>query len=196
MGGSMFWLWPMCFPSSHKLPTYDQKATTTAWVLTEKWFYLYRVPKHIHSDQGRNFEGELLRQLNKIYGIEKSCTTPYHPEGNRQCEWFNWILHDLLHSLPRDKKKKWPRYLPQILFACNTIEHTSTNYSPYESMFVQRARLPVVFLLAIPDDNSAQRSTHKWVLEHEKIPGFTFRGQRSRETVRAPCTDLQLQPKF
>lgn len=53
-------------------------------------------------------------------------------------------------------------------FLYNTTEHASTSYSPYEFMFGQKARLPVNFLLAIPDDNSAQHSTHKWVLEHGK----------------------------
>lgn len=149
-------------------PTPDQKATTTARILTEKWFYLYGVPKRIHSDQGRNFEGELMKQLCKIYGIEKSRTTPYHPEGNGQCERSNRTIHDLLRSLPPEKKRKWPQYLPQILFAYNTTEHASTSYSPYELMFGQKARLPVDFLLAMPDNSQVQNSPHEWVLEHER----------------------------
>lgn len=47
-------------------PTPNQKANTTARILTEKLFYTYGVPKRIHSDQGRNFEGELLKQLCKM----------------------------------------------------------------------------------------------------------------------------------
>ncbi|KAL6487843.1 hypothetical protein MHYP_G00044690 [Metynnis hypsauchen] len=67
----------------------DQKASTVVRVLTEKWFYVYGVPKRILSDQRRNFEGEFLKRLCKIYGIEKSQTTPYHPEDSRQCEHCN-----------------------------------------------------------------------------------------------------------
>lgn len=37
-------------------PTRDQKASTVAHILTENLFYVYGVPKRIHSDQGRNFE--------------------------------------------------------------------------------------------------------------------------------------------
>lgn len=53
-------------------PTRDQKASTVARVLTERWFYIYGVPQRIHSDQGRNFEGELLKRLCQLYGVTKS----------------------------------------------------------------------------------------------------------------------------
>lgn len=148
-------------------PTSDQRASTTARVLTEKWFYIYGVPKRIHSDQGRNFEGELLKQLCKIYGVEKSRTTPYHPEGNGQCERFNRTLHDLLRSLPPEKKRKWPQYLPQVLFAYNTTEHASTGYTPHELMFGQKAKLPVDFLLGITDSVEPD-TTQDWAVEHQR----------------------------
>lgn len=35
---------------SQAYPTVDQRAQTVVKILTEKWFYIYGVPKRIHSD--------------------------------------------------------------------------------------------------------------------------------------------------
>ncbi|KAL6484143.1 hypothetical protein MHYP_G00061880 [Metynnis hypsauchen] len=150
-------------------PVPDQKASTVVKVLTEKWFYVYGVPQRIHSDQGSSFEGELLRCLCELYGIEKSRTTPYHPQGNGQCERFNRTLHDLLRILQPEKKKKWPRLLPQLLFAYNTTVHQSTQYSLYELLFGQKPQLPVDGLLGnVGDEEGKSVDLSDWVAQHRE----------------------------
>lgn len=55
------------------VPTHDQRASTVAKVLVNKWFCKFVVPGHIHSDQGRNFESNLIQQLCSMYGMGKTC---------------------------------------------------------------------------------------------------------------------------
>ncbi|KAL2104397.1 hypothetical protein ACEWY4_001265 [Coilia grayii] len=61
--------------------TSDQSASTVAGIVVREWFYKFGIPARIHSDQGRIFESALVHQL---YGITKTRTTPYHPQGNAQ----------------------------------------------------------------------------------------------------------------
>ena len=157
-------------------PTRDQKAHTVARVLVERWFFTYGVPERLHSDQGRNFESELIRQLCQTYGVTKSRTTPYHPQGNGQCERFNRTLHDLLRALPPEQKGRWPQHLPQVLFAYNTTIHSSTGFSPYELLFGRAARLPVDHLLG----REAEGPASEWVTDHRRHLQEVFLQARER----------------
>lgn len=80
------------------VPTHDQQASTVAKVSVNNCFCRFGVPSCILSDQGRNFESNLIQRLCSMYGIEKSRTTPYRTAGNGHCELF-------LHTLPATKKK-------------------------------------------------------------------------------------------
>lgn len=64
----------------------DQKAVTVAKSLVREWIQRYGVPQRIHSDQGKCFQADIVHHLCRLYGIKQSRTTPYHPQGNGQCE--------------------------------------------------------------------------------------------------------------
>jgi hypothetical protein len=63
------------------IPIGNQTAQTTARCLWESFIQHYSFPARIHSDQGRNFESTVIRELCKIAGIKNSRTTPAHPAG-------------------------------------------------------------------------------------------------------------------
>jgi len=46
----------------------------------------FSIPTVIHSDQGRNFESSLFSQVLQAFGIQKSRTTAYHPQGDGMVE--------------------------------------------------------------------------------------------------------------
>lgn len=175
-------------------PAHDQKASTVAKLLTEGWFYRYGVPKRLHSDQGRSFEGDLMKQLCQLYRIDKSRTTPYHPEGNGQCERFNRTLHDLLRSLPPVQKRRWPQALPKILFAYNTTPHASTGHSPFQLMFGQKGRLPIDFLLGHAEDELTTGHTHDWLKQHQDDLKAIYSHARDQLNRAAEHRNQQVTP--
>lgn len=92
-------------------------------------------------------------------------TTPYHPQGNEQCERFNRTLHDLLRTLATEKKRRWPQHLPQLVYVYNTTVHYSTGMSPYFLMFGCEPKLPVDFLLNQLEETV--ETPDQWIVEHQ-----------------------------
>ena len=169
------------------IPTRDQRARTVARTLVREWFVRYGVPRRIHSDQGRNFESEVVRELCELYGIEKSRTTPYHPEGNGQCERFNRTLHDRLRTLSPAQKRKWPEHLPELVFAYNATPHSSTGYSPHYLFFGREPQLPVDHLFGRGFDPAAKagKGVDEWVADHygRLADAFAKAARQSQQVV-------------
>ena len=121
----------------------DEKATTVARILWEKFILHYGIPERIHSDQGKSFENSVVRELCHLLGVTKSRTTPYHPQGNGMTERFNRTLLSMLGTLEPSQKVNWAMHLQSLTHAYNCAKHESTGYSPFYLMFLREPRLPV-----------------------------------------------------
>lgn len=158
--------------------TRDQKATTVAKVLFKNWFLNFGIPGRIHSDQGRNFESEIISELCKLYGVQKSRTTTYHPQGNGQCERFNRTMHDRLRTLSEEKKKKWAEYLPELVYSYNVTPHSTSGYSPYFLIFGQEPKLPIDHILQRPVKGKVRGN---WVGEHKERMAYVMKDVHQKQ---------------
>ena len=77
----------------------NMEARTVAKILVEQVITRFGVPYTIHSDQGRQYESELFKEMCSLLQIEKTHTTPYHPQSDGMVERFNWTLEAMLSSV-------------------------------------------------------------------------------------------------
>ena len=124
-------------------PSKSQTALATAKLLWNNFIIHYGFPNKIISDQGQNFESELLANLCEVAGVQMLRATPYHPQTNGQCERFNSTLLNMLGTLTPEQKKDWKTYVPAMVHAYNCTRNTATGYSPYYLLFGREPRLPI-----------------------------------------------------
>ena len=114
------------------IPLPDQTAVRITNVLV-KVFTEYGLPDIIHLDQGRNFESSILRQTLEAFGVAKSRTTAYHPQGDGMVKHFNYSPLQMLRAV--QDQADWECHLPLVLYTYRTVVHTSTGVSPFELMY-------------------------------------------------------------
>ena len=140
-------------------PSKTQTAQATARILWDNFICHYGFPEKFISDQGRNFESDLIKELCKIAGVKKVHTTPYHPQGNGQCERFNSTLCNMLGTLSDEEKSDWKSHLGCMTHAYNCTKHASTTYSPYYLMFGRHPRLPIDIEFGLHKPNCSDNSS-------------------------------------
>ena len=91
----------------------------TALAVVDAFFQLivcqFGMPAVIHSDQGREFENNLMQELCLLCGTHKTCTTPYHPASDGLVERFNRTLPMMLAMFAGENRDDWDDILPAEL---------------------------------------------------------------------------------
>ena len=160
---------------AHAYPTTNQSARTTAKVLFENFVLHYGFPACLHSDQGRNFEGEVISQLCQLAGVKKSRTTPYHPMGNGMVERFNRTLLNMLGTLSDDQKKDWKSFVRPLVHAYNATRHESTGFAPFFLMFGRNPRLALDVVMSLPEEQGQQRNYTDFVADLRERLDYAYK---------------------
>ncbi|KFD44891.1 hypothetical protein M513_14232 [Trichuris suis] len=114
------------------VPTKNQMAATISSVLVEI-FSRMGIPDILHTDQGANFESNLLRSVLKAFGVQKTRTSAYHPQGDGLVERANQSTLQMLRTYV-DSEANWEPHLPLVLHAYRTVPHSSTGVAPFTLM--------------------------------------------------------------
>ena len=159
------------------IPLPDQTAVTTANALVDHWISQFGCPHSLHSDQGRNFESKLFEQLMQLLEMDKTRTTPFHPQSNALIERMNKTLQNMLAKCINEEQSNWSQQLPYVMMAYRSSVHESTGYTPQFLVFGQELSLPLDCMYPNPQENVAT-DIHEFV--HNKQQAFL----RAFELVR------------
>lgn len=148
--GDYFTKWMEAYPCK------DHKAETIAIALMEGFIGRFGIPHVIHTDQGRDFESKLFKELCKLLDIEKTHTTPWHPQSDGLVERFNRTLETLMRQTTRPDQSDWDIQVPICCMAYRAAIHETTRKTPNCMMLGRELPMPSHLLVATPENRTKQ----------------------------------------
>ena len=155
------------------LPIPNQEASTVADKLMDEVFLRYSAPEQLLSDQGLQLE------VCKLLHINKTGTTPYHPQSDGLVEQFNRTMLAMLATCTKDNPLEWEKHVRKVCMAYNTSVQASTGYTPFYLMFGHQARLPADVIYGTT--NTTEQSVNEYARTLRRIMegAFTLARQHS-----------------
>ena len=170
------------------IPLPDHTALTVADALVVEVFLKFGTPRLIHSDQGAEFQSELIRELCRILEIKQTRTAPYHPQSDGQVERFNRTLLDMLAKFCAENPETWDQHLPYVMCAYRSTVHGSTGCSPNLLMLGREIKLPIDILANTPTEDEMPYSCSieyvQWVRE-AMLENFEIVRQRLKRSAES-----------
>ena len=93
------------------------------------------------SDRGSQFSAELMKELNRILGIETRLSMVFHPQMDGQMEQMNQELEQYLRFFVDHRQKEWLEWLALAEFAVNNKVHMTTKVLPFMANYGRELRM-------------------------------------------------------
>ena len=184
----------------------NETAETCAEVILNEVICRFGCPLSLHTDQGRNYESKIFKELCDLLNIRKTRTSPKNPKGNGQTERFNRTLLPMIRAYINDEQGNWDLNLGCLAGAYRATPHDSTTLTPNLMMLGREVRLPheVVFGSSVPRNkfetvanygayvtelNSSLQRAHKVARKHLNKAAAT---QKTRYDVHATLNSYQV----
>ena len=144
-------------------PLAEQTAQIVAEALVKQFLCRMGCAHEIFTDQGRNFESALFKEVCSLLEMAKLRTTPYHPSSNGQVERMNREILFKIRAYLDSRQKDWDLYLPFIGMALRATVNESTGYTPNMMMLGREVDVPLDLLAGKSPDDTPSESTAEYV---------------------------------
>lgn len=139
-------------------PLSDQSALQVAKTIVDQVFSRFGSPLQIHSDQGKNFDGNIFKALCHLYKITKTRTTPYRPSSNGQVERYNRLLLQMIRCYIEGKQNTWDENIQLLAAAIRAMPTRATGFSANLLFLGREVNSPIDIILGT---TSAQRKNQE-----------------------------------
>jgi len=93
------------------------------------------------SDRGPQFVAELMKELNRILGIEMRLSTVFYLQMDRQIEQINQELEQYLRFFVDHQQKDWLEWLALAEFVVNNKIYMTTKVLPFMANYGKELRM-------------------------------------------------------
>ena len=119
----------------------ETSAEGLARLFRDNVWKLHRLPKSIVSDRGPQFAVELMKELNRMLGIEMRLSTAFHPQTDGQIEQMNQELEQYLRFFVEHRQKDWPEQLALAEFVVNNKIYMAMKVSSFMANYGRELRM-------------------------------------------------------
>ena len=102
---------------------------------------LHGLPESIILDKEPQFMAGIMRELNRMLGIESKLSTAFYSQTNGQIERVNQELEQYLRMFIDHRQEQWPDWLGTAEFTYNNKAHSSTKMSSFKANYRQDPRM-------------------------------------------------------
>ena len=148
---------------AEEVPCQTASAEETCDHLITHWISRYGCPMTFQSDDGKAFVGDLTKDLMKRSNIAQAHSTTYHPQTNGLVERQNRTLVNMLRVYCSRYMTDWDKYLPQVVGAYNSTQHSTTGISPFMMLTGKERAMSLTFFY--PEYEGKRTSPQAYVKE-------------------------------